>query len=45
MLKKTANLFASAYLLIIFCMYPLYMPKGYTNIAEDKYRKTLLIMF
>lgn len=37
MLKKTANLFASAYLLIFFCVYPLYMPDGYENIGEDKY--------
>ena len=43
MLKKTANLFASAYLYIIFCMYPLYMPKGYKNIAEDKYRFFLYV--
>ena len=38
MLKKTANLFTTAYLLLMFCIYPFYIEKGYENIGEAKNR-------
>ena len=31
MLKKTANLFTTAYLLLMFCVYPFYIERGYEN--------------
>lgn len=36
MLKKTANLFTTAYLLIMFAIYPFYMQNGYVDIGEAK---------
>lgn len=43
MLKKAANLFTTAYLLIIFCIYPFYMQDGYRDIGEAKYRFFLYV--
>ena len=43
MLKKTANLFTTAYLLLMFCVYPFYVEKGYENIGEAKNRFFLYI--
>lgn len=43
MLKKTANLFTTAYLLLMFCVYPFYMEKGYENIGEAKNRFFLYV--
>ena len=43
MLKKTANLFTTAYLLLMFCAYPFYIEKGYENIGEAKNRFFLYI--
>ena len=43
MLKKTANLFTTAYLLLIFCVYPFYVERGYENIGEAKNRFFLYI--
>lgn len=37
MLKKAGNLFTTAYLLLIFGIYPLYMNRGYVDIGEAKY--------
>ncbi|MGN1181120.1 MAG: O-antigen ligase family protein [Suilimivivens sp.] len=36
MLRKTADLFTTAYLLIIFMLYPFYMQDGYRDIGEAK---------
>lgn len=36
MIKKAANLFTTAYLLIMFCVYPFYMQNGYLDIGEAK---------
>ncbi len=38
MLKKAGNLFTTAYLLLIFGVYPLYMNRGYVDIGEAKYQ-------
>lgn len=38
MLKKLSHLFTTAYLLLLFCVYPFYMPDGYVDIGEAKYR-------
>lgn len=43
MIKKISNLFTNAYLLILFCIYPFYMPKGYVDIGEAKYRFFLYV--
>ena len=43
MLKKTANLFTTAYLLLMFCAYPFYIEKGYEKIGEAKDRFFLFI--
>ncbi len=37
-MKKLAGYFSTAYLMIMFCIYPFYMEKGYTNIGEAKNR-------
>lgn len=37
MIKKAGNLFATAYLILIFTVYPFYMPNGYVDIGEAKY--------
>ncbi len=37
MIKKAGNLFATAYLILIFAVYPFYMPNGYVDIGEAKY--------
>ena len=42
MLKKTANLFTTAYLLLMFCVYPFYIERGYENIGEAKNRFFLM---
>lgn len=36
--KKAGNLFSTAYLLIIFAIYPLFMRQGYADIGKDKYQ-------
>lgn len=41
MIKKAGNLFATAYLLLIFGVYPFYMKKGYVDIGEGKYEFVL----
>lgn len=41
--KKAGTLFTTAYILIMFCIYPLYMQDGYVNIGEAKIRFFLLI--
>lgn len=41
--KKTGALFSTAYLLIMFCIYPFYMRDGYVDIGEAKIRFFLLI--
>lgn len=38
MLKKAGNLFTTAYLLLIFGVYPLYMKQGYADIGKAKYQ-------
>lgn len=45
MIKKAGNLFATAYLLIMFCIYPLYMEEGYANIGEVKNHFFLCVSF
>ncbi len=37
MIKRAGNLFATAYLLLIFGLYPFYMKEGYVGIGEGKY--------
>ena len=37
MIKKAGNLFATAYLLLMFGIYPFYMKEGYVDIGEGKY--------
>ncbi len=37
MIKKAGNYFTTAYLLLMFCVYPFYMENGYYNIGEAKY--------
>lgn len=37
MAKKTGNLFVTAYLFLIFGMYPFYMREGYVDIGRAKY--------
>ncbi len=37
MVKKAGGLFTTAYLLLIFGIYPFYMHQGYVDIAEAKY--------
>lgn len=37
MTTKAGNLFTTAYLLLIFCIYPFYMKEGYVDIGESKY--------
>ncbi len=43
MSKKAGNLFTTAYLLIMFGIYPLYLRNGYTDIGKDKYQFFLTI--
>lgn len=38
MLQKLSHLFTTAYLFLLFCVYPFYMPTGYVDIGEAKYR-------
>lgn len=38
LLKKLGNSFVTAYLLLIFGVYPFYMNQGYVDIAEAKYQ-------
>lgn len=38
MIKKAGNLFATAYLILIFAIYPFYMADGYVDIGEAKYK-------
>ncbi len=38
MLKRIDHLFASAYLLLLFCVYPFYVQDGYVDIGEAKSR-------
>lgn len=38
MVKKAGNLFATAYLFLIFGIYPFYMKQGYVEIGEAKFR-------
>lgn len=45
MLKKGAGLFVSAYLMIIFCVYPFYMQNGYQDIGEAKNKFFLCVSF
>ncbi|WP_286080982.1 hypothetical protein [Parablautia intestinalis] len=37
MIKKAGRSFTTAYLLLIFGIYPLYMHRGYVDIAQAKY--------
>lgn len=37
LINKVENLFETAYLLLIFCVYPFYMKEGYVNIGETKH--------
>lgn len=37
MIKKNGNLFATAYLLILFVVYPFFMKNGYVEIGEAKF--------
>lgn len=37
MIKKAGNIFAAAYLILIFCLYPFYMEKGYSEMGIAKY--------
>lgn len=41
--KKTGHLFTTAYLALIFCLYPYYIEQGYKNIAEAKNRFLLYV--
>lgn len=41
--KKAGTLFTTAYILIMFCIYPFYMQDGYVNIGEAKIRFFILI--
>lgn len=38
MIKRAGNLFVTAYLFLLFCIYPFYMEDGYVDIGEAKYR-------
>lgn len=38
LIKKINGLFTTAYLLLVFCVYPFYMPDGYVDIGEAKYQ-------
>ena len=38
MLKRVSGLFTTAYLMIIFCIYPFYMQNGYQDMGEAKNR-------
>ncbi len=38
MVKRAGNLFATAYLLLIFGVYPFYMKEGYVEIGEAKFK-------
>lgn len=42
-IKKAGALFSTAYLLIMFCIYPFYMQNGYVDIGEAKIRFFLLV--
>ena len=37
MIKKAGSLFTTAYLLLIFGVYPFYMKQGYVDIGKAKY--------
>ena len=37
MIKKAGKLFTTAYLLLIFGVYPFYMKQGYVDIGKAKY--------
>lgn len=37
-MKKTGGLFTTAYLFLMFCVYPFYMKEGYVDIGEAKYK-------
>lgn len=37
LMKKVGGLFITAYLLLMFCVYPFYMKEGYVDIGEAKY--------
>ena len=41
--KKAGTLFTTAYLLIMFCIYPFYIENGYVNIGTAKVRFFLLV--
>ena len=43
LIKRLNHLFITAYLLLLFCVYPFYMPEGYVDIGEAKYRFFLYI--
>lgn len=36
MIKRAGNIFTTAYLVIMFCVYPFYIENGYINIGEAK---------
>lgn len=38
MIRKTGNVFTTAYLLLIFGVYPFYMKQGYVDIGKAKYQ-------
>ena len=38
MLKKVGSIFTTAYLLLMFGIYPFFMDQGYVNIGDSKYR-------
>ena len=38
MVKRAGNVFVTAYLILIFGIYPLYMKQGYVEIGEAKFR-------
>ena len=35
--EETVSLLLTAYLFIVFCMFPFYMRNGYVEIGKDKY--------
>ena len=36
MIQKAAKYFSTAYILLLFCIYPFYLENGYFNIGEAK---------
>ena len=40
--EETASLLITAYLFIVFCLYPFYLKDGYTDVGKEKFNFCLL---